>query len=353
MELEEQVTEILTSYGRAVDEAIRRIIPRNIDQAFLSRLLGKPLYEFEISSIQRGVADPFWDLLERGGKRWRPVLAMLVYEALGGESEDFVEYAAIPEIIHNATLIVDDVEDGSHMRRGKPCIHKIYGEDIAINAGNTLYYLPMWPVYRLDEEKRREILESYVKHMTALSIGQAMDIAWHRGLVEEITENHYMQMCAFKTGSVARFAVEIACIMAGAGPNAREKLATFGETIGVAFQIQDDVLNLVGDERLYGKEIGGDITEGKRTLMVVYALRKLEHRKRERLKEILNMHTQDPKLIGEAIGLIREAGAIEYAKEVARRIMEEAWRGADEVLEESEAKKKLKLLSEYLIERSR
>ncbi|HIQ30351.1 MAG TPA: polyprenyl synthetase family protein [Candidatus Caldiarchaeum subterraneum] len=192
-----------------------------------------------------------------------------------------------------------------------------------------------------------------MKHMTSLSIGQAMDIAWHRGLVEEVTEDQYMQMCAYKTGSVARFAVEIACILAGVSPGVRGKLARFGETIGVAFQIQDDILNLVGDEKLYGKEIGGDITEGKRTLMVVYALRRLEPSKRERLKEILNMHTQDPQLIKEAIGMIKETGAIEYAKKTASNIMQESWREADNVLNESESKRKLRLLAEYLIERSR
>jgi len=353
MGLEEEVKDILLSYGKIIEAAISRIIPKQVDEQYLSEVLGEPLYSFEVVSVQRGVAEPFWELLSRGGKRWRPVLSMLVYEALGGDVEQFAEYAAIPEIIHNATLIVDDVEDGSVMRRGRPCIHRIYGEDIAINAGNTLYYLPLWPLYRLDDEKRREILEAYVKHMTALSIGQAMDIAWHRGLVEEVTEDQYMQMCAYKTGSVARFAVEIACILAGVSPGVRGKLARFGETIGVAFQIQDDILNLVGDEKLYGKEIGGDITEGKRTLMVVYALRRLEPSKRERLKEILNMHTQDPQLIKEAIGMIKETGAIEYAKKTASNIMQESWREADNVLNESESKRKLRLLAEYLIERSR
>jgi len=353
MQVEEQVNKILLHYGSLVNSAIEKIIPKSISDDYLRKVLGEPLYRFEILSIQRTVADPFWDLIDRGGKRWRPVLSMLVYEALGGDIHEFVEYAAIPEMIHNATLIVDDVEDMSLMRRGKPCIHKIYGEDVAINAGNTLYYLPLWPVYKLDENKRREILESYVKHMTALSIGQAMDIAWHRGLVDEITEEQYMQMCAFKTGSVAKFAVEIACILAEADNNTRKNLAYFGETISVAFQIQDDLLNLIGDEKLYGKEIGGDITEGKRTLMVVYALRHLNNKEKTRLRDILNMHTSDQKLIREAIELIKKSGAIEYAKKAARDIMLDAWAKADESLPESDAKKKLKLLSEYLIERSR
>ncbi|MDJ0270024.1 MAG: polyprenyl synthetase family protein [Aigarchaeota archaeon] len=354
MQLEEQVNALLESYSKLIDDAIGKIVPQEFDIRSLLSYLGEPKYEYELVAVNEGITKPFWDLITRGGKRWRPALMLLTYQALGGKLEQVIEYAAIPEIIHNATLIVDDVEDNSQMRRNKPCIHRIYGVDIAINAGNTLYYLPILYILKnVEEGKRCRILQAYVRQMTYLSIGQAMDIAWHRGLMGEISENQYLQMCAFKTGSVSKFAVELACIFADADAKTTAALSDFGETVGVAFQIQDDLLNLVGEEAKYGKEVGGDITEGKRTLMVVYALRNLPADERERLKQILDKHTTDKREIEEAISLIKKSGAIEYAQKVARRLMLESWARADEVLPPSDAKNNLRLLAEYLIERSR
>lgn len=280
-------------------------------------------------------------------------MTTIVYEALGGKIEDILPLAIIPEIIHNGTLVVDDVEDESDYRRGKPCIHKIYGVDIAINMGNTMYFLPLLILFKINisNDKKLRILEEYVKTMIELSLGQAMDIAWHRGLVKEITEEQYMQMTLFKTGALARFSIKIAAIMADAPREVEEKLSRFVESIAVAFQIQDDILNLIGDESKYGKEIGGDIKEGKRTLMVVRALKTLPTQKAERLREIINLRTSNPELIREAISLIKESGAIEYAKSICVNMVAKAWEQLDKVLEDSKAKKNLKALADFLIKR--
>jgi len=149
----------------------------------------------------------------------------------------------------------------------------------------------------IDQDKRLRILEEYVKTMVKLSFGQGMDIAWHRGLVEEVDEEQYLEMTLLKTGALAGFSVEIAAIMAGASREVEENLRKFAELVAVAFQIQDDVLNVIGDEAKYGKEIGGDIKEGKRTLMVIHALKNLPEADARRLDEILNMQTEDRSLI--------------------------------------------------------
>lgn len=347
------VSEILARYAKLVMEQMEKIIPRRVDEEGLKQILGEAAYRYELESINKSVLEPFWDLLDRGGKRWRPALMMMTYEALGGKAEDISPLSIIPEAIHNGTLAVDDVEDESDYRRGKPCIHKIYGVDIAINMGNTMYFLPLLVLKRLNipEEKRLRILEEYVKTMTELSFGQAMDIAWHRGMVEEIDEEQYLQMTLFKTGALARLSVKIAAIMADAPADVEEKLARFSESMAVAFQIQDDVLNIVGEESKYGKEIGGDVKEGKRTLMVIRALKVLPPEKATRLREILDMRTGDQKLIAEAIRLIKESGAVDYAKSVSRRLVLDAWRELDSILEPSEAKEKLKVLADFLITR--
>ena len=349
----EEAVRVLAEYAELVNEVLEKYIPRRVDERWLSRILGAPEYAYEVESLNKGVFEPFWDLANRGGKRWRPALMLMIYEALGGDPREIAPLTVIPEAIHNGTLAVDDVEDGSEFRRGKPCIHRIYGEDIAINMGNTMYYLPLLVLdeVAIPDEKKLRILEEYVRTMIKLSFGQAMDIAWHRGLVKEVNESQYLQMTLFKTGALAGFAARIPAIMADAPEERARMIQRFAELIAVAFQIQDDILNLVGDEAKYGKEIGGDITEGKRTLMVIHALRNLPANEAERLRQILDMRTSDKRLIMNAIQLIKKAGSIDYARGVSEKLAIEALKILRRCLPESESRRKLEILAEFLIRR--
>ncbi len=348
--------EKLREYASLVDKAIERYIPRVFDEGFVRWACGEPRYAYDTEALTESIARPFWDLLDRGGKRWRPFLMLVVYEAISGrDAREILDFAIIPEVIHNGTLIVDDVEDDSELRRGKPCIHRIYGTDIAINTGNTMYYLPLMLVLRseeLGEEVKNRIYEMYIQEMVRLSFGQAMDIAWHRGIRgAEVTEEQYLQMCAYKTGTLARLAAKLGAILAGAEEWQVESMGRFAEAIGVAFQIQDDILNIAGDPEKYGKEWGGDITEGKRTLMVIYTLRRASEADRKRLLEILDMHTRDLELIKEAVGIMRKYGAIDYARRVAEEMVRDAWSEVDKWLRPSEAKETLRELAMFLVER--
>ena len=353
----ENALELLKRYAPLVNEAIEHYIPRVFDESFVRWACGEPRFAYDTEALTEAVAKPFWDLLDRGGKRWRPALMLIVYEAISGrDAREVLDFAVIPEVIHNGTLIVDDVEDDSELRRGKPCVHRIYGLDIAINAGNTMYYLPIMVVLRsdrLDERTKLRIYEMYIQEMVRLSFGQAMDIAWHRGIRgAEVTEEQYLQMCAYKTGTLARFAAKLGAILAGATDEQVESIGRFAEAIGVAFQIQDDILNITGDPEAYGKEWGGDITEGKRTLMVIYTLRRASEADRRRLLEILDMHTRDLALIREAVAIMERYGAVDYAREVAKRLVREAWAEVDSWLRPSQAKEALMALAQFLIERA-
>jgi geranylgeranyl pyrophosphate synthase len=348
------LSELMPRYIEIVEESMRRLLPMRMDEGYLRELTG--LDGFDVEALNAALSVPAWDLLGRGGKRWRPVMTMMVYEALGGRAEEIADLAAVTELIHNGTLAVDDVEDRSELRRGRPCVHILYGEDIAINMGNTLYYLPLLAAIRrgsVPERLTGRILTVYLEEMTNLSLGQSLDIAWHRSLSEDVDEERYMTMCKLKTGSLVRMGVRFACALRGVDESVEERLVRFGDAVSVAFQIQDDVLNLVGTEAEYGKEIGGDIKEGKRTLMVVHALRNLPEAKARRLLEILRMQTSDQDLIREAISLIVEAGSIEYSKAVARRLVEEAWAGIEGLLPESRQKEGLRELAAFLVERSK
>jgi len=353
------IERFLEEKAALIDKTIEKYIPREFSEKAILFKVNPPNYSYNLETLNKALAEPIWEILDRGGKRWRPALFLLICEALGKNSEDCLDFAIIPEVIHNGTLIIDDIEDASELRRGKPCTYKIYGVDMAVNAGNAMYYLPLLPLMekkaKLPAETLRDIYEIYVQEMINLSKGQAMDIAWHRGIAnaDALNEEDYLQMCAYKTGTLARMAAKISAVLAGANKELVEKLGRFAESIGVAFQMQDDVLDLTGKE--FAKKKGGcgqDITEGKRTLMVIHTLKIATGADKKRLIQILNMHTPDQTLRDEAISIMQKYNAIEHVKDTAARIVEESWKEVDKLLPTSEAKEKLKAFAEFLIKRN-
>jgi geranylgeranyl pyrophosphate synthase len=352
------IEKYLEKRAASIDNVIERYIPRAFTEKAIGLKINPPNYAYNLKALNKAIAEPIWEFLDRGGKRWRPALFLLICEALGKNPEDFIDFAIIPEVIHNGTLMVDDIEDASEFRRGKPCTYKIYGLDIAINAGNAMYYLPLLPLIknreRVASEKLLRVYEIYVQEMMSISFGQAMDIAWHRGLAnaDEIDENDYLQMCAYKTGTLARMAAKIAAVLADANGELVEKLGRFAESIGVAFQIQDDVLDLKSEdfaERKGGR--GKDITEGKRSLIVIHTLKVANFQAKKRLVEILNMHTSNRKIVDEAIKIMEEQGSIDYATQYARKMVRESWKAIEKLLPASDAKEKLNAFAKFLIER--
>jgi geranylgeranyl pyrophosphate synthase len=356
--LNSDIEKFLEEKAPLINRAIEKYIPRSFSKSAVVFKVNPLRYAYNIEAINKAVAEPIWEFLDRGGKRWRPTFFLLICEALGKNPEDYVDYAIIPEVVHNGTLMIDDIEDASEIRRGKPCTYKIYGLDVAVNAGNTMYYMPLLPLIenreKISAEKLAKIYEIYVQEMISLSLGQAMDIAWHRGMAnaDEIDEKAYLQMCAYKTGTLARMAAKIAAVLADASDELVEKLGRFAESIGIAFQIQDDILDLTSEE--FAEKKGGrgqDITEGKRTLMVIHTLKASNAKDRRRLIEILKMHTADQRLRDEAIAIMQKYGSIEYAKNFARKLVKESWKEAEVLLPKSKAKEKLSAFAQFLIER--
>ncbi len=353
------IEKLLEEKAPLIDKTIEKYIPRKFTRNALLFKIDPPEYTYNLETINKAIADPVWDMLDRGGKRWRPVLFLLICEACGQKSEDYLDFAIIPEVVHNGTLVIDDIEDSSDLRRGKPCTYRIFGLDMAVNAGNAMYYLPLLPLMEKKEkvsaEKFRDVYEIYVQEMINLSIGQAMDIAWHRGLASanEISEEDYLQMCAYKTGTLARMAAKLAATLACMDKETILKLGRFAESIGVAFQMQDDILDLTGKAFAVKKGgLGQDITEGKRTLLVIRACQMANPKDKKRLVEILNMHTSDQKLRDEAIAIIQKYNAVEYVKCKATNMLENSWREVDKLLKPSAGKEKLKAFAEFLIQRS-
>ena len=337
-----------------IDREIERLFPRN-SKKWLSFALEKPTYAFDSETIQKGLTDQIWSFLDRGGKRWRPVLMISACKALNGSGKLALHFAPFIELIHEGTLLVDDVEDNADVRRGKPAMHKIYGIDAAVNTGNAMYFIPLVMLYkntqRIDEKKRVKICNLYSEEMLRLSVGQAMDIHWHKGAIPRVSEKVFLQMCAYKTGVLARFAARLGAILADASKKQTDALGKFGSALGVAFQIQDDILNISPKSKKWGKEIGEDITEGKRTLLVIKALQSLSKNDAKELLAILNSHTKNKRRIRKAITLIKKSGAIEYARNKAKRIVNKAWHDLEKMLPENRGKKELKAFADFVVNR--
>jgi geranylgeranyl diphosphate synthase type I len=336
-----------------IEAILEKAVPRRVTENYLEWLVGKASYEYDPEAVQKGVSEPVWNFLDRGGKRWRPSLFLLTVEALGKDPEKFKDYAAIVELIHNGTIMVDDVEDDARMRRGKPPLHKLYGVDTAVNTGNLLYFLP-FALLRGKKFRNKTLVrayEAYVDEMVKLSLGQNMDIWWHKG-GSVPTERQYLQMCAFKTGTLARFSARLAVILCEGSEEQEKRIGRMLEAVGVAFQIQDDILDLTAKDReRFGKSFGNDITEGKRTLAIIHALSGLKGKERCRLLGILNSHTRNGKELEEAINLVKKAGGIEYAKDFARKLASEVWEDCKGVIPDGAPKDALASFVRYLVER--
>ncbi len=343
-------------YREDIEKALKSFLPGKLTADWAEKAIGRAKWKQDAEALTKAISEPVWDFLARGGKRWRPALMLMCCEAVGGDPKETLPFTVIPELIHNGSLIVDDIEDNSDLRRGKPVLHKIFGVDIAVNAGNTIYFLPYIAIQNSDlpETTKREAYEIINAQILKCHFGQAIDIWWHSGKSGMIpTENEYLQMCANKTGSVACMAAKLGALLGRGSEKQIKALGEFAEAAGVAFQIKDDILNVECSEGI-GKGFGDDISEGKRTLMVIHALNTAHASatEKKRLLEILNSHTKDKSLIGEAIAVIKKHGSIDYARKTAMQLLEEAWQEAGKVLPESEAKSQMKEFAQMLINRS-
>lgn len=284
-------------------------------------------------------------LLLAGGKRVRPYLSVLTYKLKKDDISEVLAPAISVELIHNYTLIHDDIMDNDDERRGKPTVHTIYGEPIAILAGDLLYAKAFEALSTIEDSKKsHEVLKVLSKACVEVCEGQTDDMEFE-GRFPTLEE--YFDMISKKTGALIVAPVEIGAIMAGCSAEERDALYNYAKRIGMTFQIQDDVLDLIGDQKTIGKPVGSDIVEGKKTMMVIHAIENLPENKKERLLQILGNASATKEEVSEAIVIL--ADSIEYAKEV----MKTATLEAKDYLKifDSERRKSLEKIADFIIER--
>ncbi|MBE6500590.1 MAG: polyprenyl synthetase family protein [Methanobrevibacter thaueri] len=287
-------------------------------------------------------------LTQAGGKMLRPALALIVSEAVGGNSKLALKTAAAIELIHTFSLIHDDIMDDDDMRRGMPSVHKVWGEDVAILAGDTLFSKAFEMIITSKDttsEQNNNALATVADACVKICEGQALDMGFEQRF--DVSEDEYMEMIFKKTGALIAAATKAGAIMGGASDEVIDAMYEYGRLIGLAFQIQDDYLDLAADEETLGKPIGSDIGKGK---MTIIAIRGLASDDSGRLLEILKDDENSQSDIDEAIEILKECGAIEYAHNLALESVQKA-KQVLEILPDSSSKQTLVDIADFVLER--
>ena len=291
-------------------------------------------------------------LTKAGGKMLRPALSLITAEAVGGQKENALKAGSAIELIHTFSLIHDDIMDDDDMRRGMPSVHKVWGEDVAILAGDTLFSKAFETIINSDKEltshaQINNALAAVADACVKICEGQALDMGFENRF--DVTEDEYMEMIFKKTGALIAAATKVGAIMGGASDEVIDAMYEYGRLIGLAFQIQDDYLDLASDEETLGKPIGSDIGKGKMTIIAINGLSSAGDDS-EKLLEILKDENNSQADIDLAIEILTKCGAIEYARNLAQDSVDQA-KEVLEILPDSSSKQVLSDIADFVLER--
>jgi len=292
----------------------------------------------------RGLYEASRHLVDSGGKRLRPSMLLLAAEAAGGEALALAPAAVSIELVHNFTLIHDDIMDNADVRRGRPAVHKIWGQSGAILAGDTLYSkaFQVLGMTAASPERILGAMNMLSQTCTAICEGQWLDMEFESK--DRVTENEYMEMIEKKTGVLYGASAGMGGLLAGASPEVVRALDEFGRLTGMGFQLQDDVIDLLTPEEVSGKRQGGDLIEGKKTLIMIHAF------SNDIVVPVFGKKDASEEEIFRSISILEGSGSIEYARSRAEEMVVQGKRALD-VLPPSPAKETLLELADYMIRR--
>jgi len=307
MEATELVPRVLDEYGAVTRVALARYLAPRSPERYLYRLVG--------------------DYPQRGGRMLRPSLCIATARVFGATVEDAANSAAALELLHNAFLVHDDVEDESEIRRGRPTLHELHGVPVAVNVGDALTLLGLRALMNnrstLGPRVTLRVLEEAERMARESVEGQAIELGWRRDNTITLRETDYLEMVLKKTCWYSTiYPSRVGSLIGTGSERDLDRFIRFGFFLGAAFQIQDDLLNLVGNPQRYGKELDGDVREGKRTLMLIDLLRRASTRDRRRLQAFLARPRAERTRVEVAWvrGRIRAYGCIERARKTAHAL---------------------------------
>ncbi|HWR24655.1 MAG TPA: polyprenyl synthetase family protein [Methanosarcina sp.] len=283
-------------------------------------------------------------LVDAGGKRLRPAVLILAAEAVGSNLKSVLPAAVAVELVHNFTLIHDDIMDKDEVRRGMPAVHTIWGEAGAILAGDTLYSKAFEILSKVENEPSRVLkcMDILSKTCTEICEGQWLDMDFEKR--DKVTESEYLEMVEKKTSVLYAASAKIGALLGGASEQTANALFEYGRLIGIGFQMYDDVLDIVTPQEILGKVRGSDLREGKYTLIVIDAFGKGVK------LDIFGKEEASPEETEDAVRILTECGSIAYVKNLAISYINEGKAKLD-ALKDSHEKELLLEIADYMIAR--
>jgi geranylgeranyl diphosphate synthase type II len=331
-------------------------VKSRVDEIILKELLPKSSPIPEVDLLYKMMRD----YPARTAKGLRPFLCVVASRATGGREEDTLLTAACLEMFQHWILIHDDIEDESELRRGEPTLHMKYSEPLALNAGDALH-AKMWGALatneeRLGQERTLRVIDEFSRMVDKTTEGQHMELVWVHEKKWDLDESDYYEMCTRKTSwyTIAS-PCRLGAIVAGAKAPVLEKLLDFGLKLGVGFQIQDDVLNLTGDQSKYGKARSDDILEGKRTVMLLKLLELAKSAEKAKVVAIMNKPREKKTSsdVEYVLSMMKKYDTIGYASGRAKTLMNGALSVADTIpwAGDRSAVQLLKAVARFTVER--
>jgi len=305
------VSETLGSYSGAVAAEMQRYLPGA-----------------ERPDLRRYLYDLVGDYPRRWGKMMRPSICLATAQAFGATLESALPSAASIELLHNSLLIHDDIEDESDERRGAPTLHRLHGLPLALNAGSALSLMSLYPLLskgprELAPGVTSRVLQETMRVGQESAEGQALELGWCRDNRLDLVESDYLELVLKKTCWLAAIhPLRVGALLALGQAADLDRFVCFGFFLGAAFQIHDDVLNLIGDHEKYGKELGGDLWEGKRTLILIELLKSCSPEERDELSQFFarSRGAKTEAQVRRVLGLMHRYGSIDAARATAEAL---------------------------------
>lgn len=308
----------------------------------------KALKAFNLPDSPANLYEPLTYFLQIGGKRMRPVLTLMAADAFSGKFEHAIPAALAVELFHNFTLIHDDIMDEAPLRRGNQTVHTKWNQNIAILSGDVLFVKAFQEIAKQDSSVIKDLLTVFNKTAIEVCEGQQMDMDFESR--NDVSIDEYIEMIRLKTSVLLGCALEMGAIVAGANEQDKRQIYEFGQHIGIAFQIQDDILDLYADPEKFGKQVGGDVIANKKTLLQLKALELANLDQKNRLN-YLSVEKDLAFKVNEVRNLFDQLGV----KEEARKLMDEHYQFAINAIKQTSLSETqmepLLALAAYLMER--
>jgi geranylgeranyl diphosphate synthase, type II len=318
----------------------------------IQALVNKEIETRKIGREPFSLYDPINYTLSNGGKRIRPILTLMACNLFSEKIDQAIDAALAIEIFHNFTLLHDDIMDKAEIRRGKPTVHKKWNENTAILSGDAMFIKSYDFLFETQTVKFKEILQVF--NNTALEVceGQQYDMEFETR--KDVSEKEYLRMIELKTSVLLAAALKIGAIIGGANEKDADLLYDFGRNIGLAFQLQDDLLDVYGDTKTFGKEIGGDIVANKKTFLLIKAKQLAAKDDKEMLEKFLNdQNISRTEKVLQVTSIYNKLGIKKLTEEIISKYNIRAMDQLQKVSLPNERKSELVKLAESLLKREK